>query len=116
MAPLFFVLLTAGTLPAQAAYDYKFDSKPYPMGNFESEMSGKASRGLTNILFGWTEMFRTPVQLNHGIEHGLAYSLIVGIPYGILRAGARTVVGVYEILTFYAPQGPIMEPIEGDVL
>ena len=112
----FFLLLVITSLPVKAGYDYKFDTRDVPMGQFESEISGKLTRGVTNVLYGWTEIGRTPVRLAEGPQHPILAALAVGIPYGILRAAVRTVVGVYEIVTCYAPQGPIMRPIEGDVV
>ena len=118
---IFFSLFLWGlilqTTPAAlaAGYDYKFDSKPVKIGHFETEMADKFTRGLTNTAFGWTEMARTPATMTEGIEGSFLKSIFLGIPYGLVRGVARTGVGVYEILTFYAPQGPIMESLEGDV-
>ena len=100
----------------QGGYDYKFDSRPVKTGQLESEISEKLSRGITNFIFGSTEAVRTPVEWGESIETGAFKTLTLGIPFGILRAGARTLVGLYEIVTCYAPQKPIMYPLEGDVV
>ncbi len=100
---------------AHATFDYRYDSKEANTGQFESVIATKLTRGVTNILFGWTEIIRTPVQMSAGIEHGALYSTIIGIPYGVFRFVGRTLVGVYEVATFYAPQGPIMPPIQGTI-
>ncbi len=110
------LLLCLAGRPLQAGYDYKFDSNPQPMGQFESEIGGKLTRGTVNLLYGWTEFARTPVKMSHGPKRNFAKVFLIGVPYGILRAAGRTGLGVYEILTCYAPQRPIMEPIEGDVV
>ena len=112
----FFLLLVITSLPVKAGYDYKFDTRDVPMGQFESEMSGKLNRGLANVLFGWTEFLRTPVGMTQEVKKNYLKAIFIGVPYGILRAAGRTVIGIYEIVTFYAPQKPIMAPIEGEVL
>lgn len=101
---------------AEGGYDYKFDPKPVKIGQFESEVGDKLARGITNLVFGWTEMIRTPVEWGERTETGAFKAVTLGIPYGILRGPARTVVGLYEIVTCYAPQKPIMASIEGDVV
>jgi putative exosortase-associated protein (TIGR04073 family) len=99
-----------------AHYDYKFDQTEVKSGQFESEITAKLERGITNILFGWTEAFRVPVDLSGDPEHGKIQAFTLGIPYGLLRGVGRTGVGVYEVLTCYVPQQPIFYPIQGDVL
>ncbi len=101
---------------SSAHYDYKFENREVKMGQFESEMSAKLTRGVTNILFGWTELVRTPTQWAAQTEHGFVSSVFVGIPYGIVRMMGRTLVGVYEVATFYAPQRPIFKNIEGEIV
>ena len=113
--PLIFLLVFLGAGESHAGYDYKFESQEPKMGQFESEIGGKLQRGTTNLLYGWTELMRTPVQMSQGPEHRLATALVVGIPYGILRAVGRTGIGIYEMMTCFAPQPPIMAPIEGNV-
>ena len=98
-----------------AKYDYRFDKRSDPMGNFESEMSGKLERGVTNTLFGWTEIFKTPIRWADNPEHGKFKAFTLGLPYGVIRAAGRTGVGVYEAVTCYAPQKPIFSPIQGEV-
>ena len=52
-----------------------------------------------------------------GVGIMLVFSaLFLGLPYGITRAVGRTLVGVYEVSTCYAPQKPIFDLIEGEVL
>lgn len=97
-------------------YDYQFDTRMVKHGQFESEISAKLSRGITNVLLGWTELIKTPIETADPIDDGVIKAVFVGIPYGISRFVARTLVGVFEIATFYAPQKPIMRPIEGDVV
>lgn len=101
---------------AYAAFDARYDSKEDLKSQFESGTGEKLSRGLTNIIFGWTEIAHTPAQMAAGIEHGAVSSFLIGVPYGILRFGGRTLVGCYEVLTCYAPQSPIMPNLAGEVV
>ncbi len=85
------------------------------MGNFESEMASKLTRGAVNVFFGWTELVKTPIDMSQGPKKNIFKTVFVGIPYGVIRAVGRTGVGLFEIVTFYAPQKPIFPPIEGDI-
>lgn len=78
-------------------------------------MASKLTRGATNTAFGWTEIMSTPAQMAAGIEHGALYSTVFGLPYGVFRFVRRTLVGVYEVGTFYAPQSPILPEIQGSI-
>ena len=102
--------------PAGASFDASYDSKEDLKGQYESTSSEKMTRGLTNVAFGWTEIGRTPAKMSAGIEHGALSSFLLGVPYGVLRAVGRTVVGGYEVATFFAPQSPIMKNLQGDVV
>ena len=99
-----------------AAYRYPPGQKDSNRGIFEAEISGKLTRGITNAAWGWTELAITPVDMGEGPQHNILGALFLGIPYGAFRAVGRTLVGVYEISTCYAPQKPIFNPIEGEVL
>lgn len=115
---LFLVLalfIFMGPLPARAGYDYKFDRRINPMGNFESEIASKFTRGIVNTLFGWTELAKTPIDMSQGPKKNVFKTVFVGIPLGVVKAVGRTGVGLFEILTCYAPQKPILPPIEGDI-
>lgn len=107
-------LLLSGDL--HAAYDYRYDSKEDLRGQYEAGCAAKFTRGVTNILFGWTEIGRAPAKMAAGIEHNALTSFLLGVPYGVLRAVGRTGVGVYETGTFFAPQSPVMKDLQGDVL
>ncbi len=97
-----------------AAYRYPPGQKEINRGIFESEISVKLTRGITNTAWGWTEMAITPVDIADDPRHGALTALFLGFPYGVVRAVGRTLVGVYEISTCYAPQKPIFSPIEGE--
>jgi len=110
------MMILSSATPLDAGYNYRFDSRSVKMGQFESEMSAKFTRGLINTSYGWTELFRTPIEWAAEPHRGVLSALTIGVPYGILRMLGRTLVGIYEITTAYAPQDPIFAPIEGDVL
>lgn len=101
-------------LPVSAVFDARYDNKGDTQGALEPASADKMTRGVTNLLFGWAEIAQTPARMSAGIEHGAVTSFLLGVPYGILRFGAREVVGAYEIVTFYAPQSPIMRPLQGE--
>lgn len=115
---LFFILILFlfSSAIVFAGYDYRFENRENPMGQYESETSAKLTRGVTNIAYGWTELFRTPADWAAKSEHRIWSALAVGIPYGMIRVGARTLIGVYETVTCYAPQKPIMSDIQGEVV
>ena len=96
---------------AASRYDYEITER----GHYEAESAAKATRGITNVLFGWTEIVQTPVYWAEPLDRGPLSAIFVGVPYGIARALGRTLVGVYEVATFYAPQPPIFGDIQGDV-
>ena len=120
--PAFFsLLILMGSLflwaeYVQAAFDYRYDSREEVKGQYEAASTAKLTRGITNVLFGWTEIGRTPAEMSAGIEHGALTSFLVGVPHGIFRAVGRTGVGVYETVTCFAPQSPIMKDLQGDVV
>lgn len=78
-----------------------------------ADMWSKAGRGLNNIVFGWAEIFYRPVEMNRNGE-SWANSIGGGMIKGVGYAVARTLVGVYETLTFPFPgsnqYGPIILP------
>jgi len=83
-------------------------------GDYSDKTMVKLTRGFSNALFGWTEMFATPAKWQDSYKHNIVGATFIGIPYGILRAIGRTAVGGYEMLTFYAPTRPIFEDINSD--
>lgn len=108
------ILLCLG-VPAWAGYDYHFDPKLSPHGQFESEMAGKLSRGLTNVAYGWTELMQAPIRTAEEPTDGFWKTTFVGVPKGFGRFLGRTLIGVYEVATFYVPQKPLMPLVEGSV-
>lgn len=73
----------------------------------------KAGRGLSNVTLGF--VVEWPKTVAHESEtHGPAFGLTVGLIKGIGLGVGRTLLGVYELLTFPLPNGsdyaPILEP------
>ena len=72
----------------------------------------KLGRGLANIAFGWAEF---PVQIARFTEiSGSVSGLTVGSVKGLVRALARSAVGVLETATFLIPNGSKAGRIDGD--
>jgi len=66
--------------------------------NYVSAATGQLVRGIYNASFGWLELFRRPIEAKDkrmGVADGVAY--FVG----------RTLLGVTEVATFFAPRLPI---------
>ena len=113
---LLIVAILSSLSAAYAKYEYKFDEHIDAYGPYESEISTKLTRGITNTLYGWTELFQTPIRMSEGPRNHIVTGVLLGVPYGIFRFVGRTVVGVYEIVTCFVPQKPIFGSIEGAVL
>lgn len=112
---ILFLSAVIAPVEIRAGYDYQFDTNQPKMGQIESEMGTKFTRGVINVMLGWTEIARTPVEIAAAPDRGPLVGFIAGVPWGAIRAVARTVVGAYEVGTFYSPQGPVMRPIEGTI-
>jgi len=69
----------------------------------------KLGRGITNVATGWVEI---PKEIGRNVEKsGDMAGLIVGSFKGIAKAIGRTVVGVYEVVTFLIPLPRRYEPV-----
>lgn len=62
---------------------------------------GKLGRGLTNVAFGWYELFRQP-QINENHWEGVGR--------GVVHTIGRTGSGILEVATFLIPQAEIPLP------
>lgn len=74
----------------------------------------KLGRGVTNLLFGWTEI---PITIDEKINQGKPLTYIVANApiVGTVKALMRTGIGAYEIVTFTGTKPgrnyePILEP------
>ncbi len=84
-----------------------------PSQSYAYDAWGKLGRGLGNAVFGWVEVLNQP-QLMVKAGQRWPVALGGGVPKGIFFGLARTLVGLYEVLTFPAPIPddfkPIIEP------
>ena len=70
------------------------DATPY-----SSKAAHTLSRGAANILFGWTELLREPVD-----EAKAGGNVLAGIANGVGQSVQRTLAGAGEVLTFWTPK------------
>lgn len=69
----------------------------------------KLGRGLTNTATGWVEI---PKEIGRNIgKSGDMAGLVVGPLKGLVKAIGRTVVGIYDAVTFLIPLPRRYEPI-----
>ena len=61
----------------------------------------KLGRGLANTCTGWIEIFATIEEKFEEEEYMIA--VFYGFPEGLVRALARTAIGIYETVTFPFP-------------
>lgn len=94
--------LTAALAGAQS-YDPDQD---IPQPTKLEKRINKLGRGLSNIIFGWTEI---PITFDQRLKAGkpLTYLLTTAPVLGATRAVMRTGVGVYEIFTFPVSGGEV---------
>ena len=61
----------------------------------------KLGRGLTNTLTGWIEV---PVTMHkESVTHDYMVGLSYGFPIGLVRGLTRTMVGIFDTITFFLP-------------
>ncbi len=102
--------LTLTAASAQAGIgDYYTEPRPYYVKIF-----AKLGRGLSNVLFGWTELYgQTYKEGLHASIHGQTVSdtaigagagFAVGIGYTVLRMG----LGTFDTVSFFVPTRPLL--------
>ena len=101
-----FALLLGAPLPAAAQEDQdkvlvcpicsKASSEDATYG---TKAGYTLTRGATNTLLGWTELFRRPVD-----EVKTGGNVVSGIGQGISHSITRTLGGLGEVLTFWTPK------------
>ena len=69
----------------------------------------KLGRGIANVVTSPLELIRTPQAETY--HHGYLEAMSVGLLHGAWRTIQRGVVGVFEIVTFYAEIPKQFEPI-----
>jgi putative exosortase-associated protein (TIGR04073 family) len=108
------VALVVG-LETGAAFAQSYDpSQDLPQPTVWQKRIDKFGRGISNILFGWTEI---PLTIDEKIKQGKPLTYIVANApiVGTVKAFMRTGVGVYEVFTFAGTKPernyePILEP------
>lgn len=80
--------------------------------SFAGDPIRKLSRGLVNTAFGWVEI---PAEIFREAERSADVGGFMIAPFkGLFKAIGRTVVGVYEVVTFIIPipsrYRPLIEP------
>jgi len=84
-------------------------ASPWADGTTWGEKAGgKLKYGATNLLLGWTSLFREPVKASKAGEN-----LFTGIGRGIWDAVGQTVGGAVDVVTFPVPQIDIPLPEGG---
>ena len=97
------ILLIGGLQPADTVADQNAGKGGNP--------GTKLTRGILNLGTGWLEV---PAQMaeRKKTDHTAVWWMVHGAIYGVMRGTARTLYGVFDILTFpVAPySAPIMQP------
>ena len=96
------VALLAGPVTASAASSWASGA------TYGEQATGKLKYGLTNLLLGWTELFREPKRASAAGENVFA-----GIGRGVWNAVGQTVGGVAHLVTFPIPAIDIPLPRGG---
>ena len=97
---VFIFFIFAGVSSANAALEGYID---YAGRSFE-----KLGRGLHDVVFCLGEIPYQMAQKNQ--EHGVFRAMTTGFLSGLDHTALRAVIGVFEIVTFYVPQEPILNP------
>ena len=98
----FSIALLAGPMIASAASSWASGA------TYSDKAVGKLTFGLRNVLAGWTELFREPVEASKAGEN-----VLVGIGRGAWNAVGQTVGGALHVVTFPIPQIDIPLPEGG---
>ncbi|MCH7908949.1 MAG: exosortase system-associated protein, TIGR04073 family [Candidatus Hydrogenedentes bacterium] len=97
------VVVTVFGMTGSLAYAQSYDpDQTVPTPSKLQKRINKLGRGLSNVLFGWTEIpltFDKKMRAGKPLAYLLTTSLVTGATKGVMRTG----VGFYEVLTF--PQG-----------
>ena len=96
------IALLSGPMIASAASSWASGA------TYSDKAVGKLAFGLRNVLAGWTELFRDPIEA--GKSGG---NVLVGIGRGVWDAVGQTVGGAAHAVTFFIPQIDIPLPKGG---
>ena len=82
----------------------------HPTESVYSSPAGRLGSGFGNILYG---PFELPYQIQQEITRTDFFrGIIPGVLRGVSWFGAREVVGVFEIVTFFLPLRPHLDPFD----
>lgn len=91
-----FAILCMMTAPAAIADDYG------------SQVSNKFVVGLANAATGWMELPKNIVNTTQ--QQNIGLGLTVGVLKGVAHTVGRTVVGVFDLATFFIPSSTYIDP------
>ena len=99
---VFSIALLSGPMLASAASSWAGGA------TYSDQVVGKVQFGVRNVLAGWTELFREPIQAGKAGDN-----VLVGIGRGVWNAVGQTVGGAVDVVTFLIPQIDIPLPEGG---
>lgn len=75
----------------------------------QANWARKLGRGAGNLLLGWMEI---PHQMDKSVRQtDPATGILIGVPRGVFYAVDRTLIGVFEVVTFPSPRPGNYDPI-----
>lgn len=109
------LLIVSISLSGSTVLGQSYDpDQELPVPSLFEKRVEKLGRGISNFLFGWTEI---PLTWDRKMKQGKPFTYLVSTAplMGTIRAFMRTGVGVYEIFTFPMDTNesnyePILEP------
>jgi len=78
-----------------------FAVTPAMADNYASDSGSKFTRGLANTVTGWGEVSKNIV--NESRDSNVLVGLTYGALKGVAHTVGRTVVGAFDLVTFFAP-------------
>lgn len=103
-----YVALAALLLGATAAFSQSIPPEEMNARSASRLGTKKLMRGCVNVITGWLELVRCPIETVH--RKGTALAAPLGIPQGLGMGIWRTVGGVFEIALCFHPQPWEYEP------
>jgi len=94
------ILILVFVVLSGAAYAEMVSGQPQAE-DVVQDMSSKLWRGVVNVFTGWGEIPRQMIKSGH--DKGWWAVIPVGIPSGAIMTVARTGVGIFETVLFFAP-------------
>lgn len=114
MRKLFLTVLIFSLIMGPAALSHAGEGpRPEKKGGalpYKLAVGDKAARGVKNVLFGWTEIPKRIVDITQETNNPF-WGLLAGTFQGALKAMARTVSGVSDVVTapIAADKGPLIQ-------